>query len=444
MTPGRCRDQENPHPHRGAVAPWTGMRARLATRCRVRVRDQVPHQWNKRILPISPVQERVVPMRCIRLLVLFIFVSLALPAAGVTITERPDTIANGQPIFVTIRDLPGNSSFSLLVQADCAVEPNSEFRFQMSQFVMPFALKQSSITATLSGTSTNRLEVMKESTIVTVSGQSRDGQFSTTKHYDITPGTYDYFRLSGTSLPTARSITAQLQVTGTTQGPKDSEISFVVEGLPAGTITIAALVDGTQALYKNIPLGGADSYGTTADGGMPGTTTPAPAPEQWNTFTSADGMVSVTVSHAGPVGFLKVPPSEVTQGMQAISGPYTLVPQDTSFLPPGRIEFRIPAGAPTDGLVVASLERETWTSLSSTIGNTTVTAPVTISGTYALLGPVPVLATTTTTAITPIATTVEETPPTPSPAATTRAGIGGATLILAICAGCAVAIRNRQ
>ncbi len=441
MTTGRCRDQKDSYPHLGAVAPWTGMRAGLVTGSRVRVRDTPRNNVTRAFSPSLPFQQRVIPMRSVRFFVLFILVCLALPAAAVTITERPDTIANGQPIFVTIRDLPGNSSFSLLVQADCAVEPNTEFRFQMSQFVMPFALKKSSITATLSGTSTNRLEVMKESTIVTVSGQSRDGQFSTTKHYDITPGTYDYFRLSGTSLPTARSITAQLQVTGTTQGPKDSEISFVVEGLTAGTITIAALVDGTQVLYKSIPIGVSES--SSAGKGVPVATT-APPPEQWNTFTSADGLVSVTVSHAGPIGFLKVPPVDVTWGMQAISGPYTLVPQDTSFLPPGRIEFRIPAGAPRDGLVVASLDRETWTILSSTIGNTSVTAPVTISGTYALLGPVPVLATTTTTAITPIATTVEETPPTPTPADTTKAGIGGATLILAICAGCAVAMRKIQ
>jgi len=377
-------------------------------------------------------------MKSALFLTLFILVSFFLPAAAATITGRPDTIENGQPMFVTIRDLPDNSSFSLLVQADCAVQPNSEFRFQMSQFVMPLTLKQSSITATLAGTSTNRLEVMKESTIVTVSGQSRDGQFSTTKHYDITPGTYDYFRLSGTSLPTARSITAQLQVTGTTQGKRDSEISFVVEGLTAGTITIAAFVDGTQALYKKVPIGVPES---SPEGiGVPAA---SPLPEQWHTFTSADGMVSVTVSQAEPIGFVKVPARKTPQGMQILSGPYSLVPLDTSFLPPGRIEFRIPAGAAGGELVIASLDRETWTSLPSTTGNTSVAAPVAISGTYALLGPLPA-APVTTTAVTPIATTVEETLPTPAPAATTRAGIGGATLILAICAGCAVVIRKKQ
>jgi len=385
-------------------------------------------------------------MRFICVFVLFILVSLVLPAAAVTITERPDAIVNGQPIFVTVRDLPGNSSFSLLVQADCAVQPNSEFRFQMSQFVMPFALKKSSITATLSGTSTNRLEVMKESTIVTVSGQSRDGQFSTTKYYDITPGTYDYFRLSGTSLPTARSITAQLQVTGTTQGSKNSEISFVVEGLTAGTITIAALVDGTQALYKNIPIGGPEP--SPAGSSVPAASTAAPPPEQWRTFTSADGMVSITVSRAEPVGFLMVPAEDPARGTRVLSGPYTLVPQDTYFSPPGRIEFRIPVGTPAEGLVIASHDRGNWTSLPSTIGNTTVTAPVTISGTFALLGPLPanttIVSTVTTTPATP-ATTIPKTTETPPATPTARAGIEPARLLLlAVGAGCAVAMRKRE
>jgi len=47
------------------------------------------------------------------------------------------------------------------VEATYSVSPNTEFQFQMSQFQMPFSLKTSSITATLEGTSQNRLEVKK-------------------------------------------------------------------------------------------------------------------------------------------------------------------------------------------------------------------------------------------------------------------------------------------
>jgi len=380
-------------------------------------------------------------MKSVPFIILLVFL-LASTAAAVTITERPDTIANGQLMYITIRDLPDNATFSLLVEAACEVQPDSEFGFQMSQFVMPFALQHSSITATLSGTSQNRLEVMKESTIVTVSGTSTDGHFSTTKTYDITAGTYDYFRLSGTSLPTSRSITAQLQVTGTKRGPEDSEISFVVEGLTAGTVTTAVLVDNHQVLYKIVPVGGSEpvSPGIGSSSGGPSIT--APAPEQWNTFTSADGQASITVSQAGTVGFLKVPAANVTPGMKVLSGPYSLVPQDTSYLPPGKIQFLIPAAILSEGLAVASFSNGIWTLLPSQVDTTGVSATVAASGTYALFGPA-ATSTPQTTAVTTTQTTVPETTLTPAPAPTTRTNLASFTIILAIGLGCAAVISRK-
>lgn len=367
---------------------------------------------------------------------------LALPAVAVTITERPDTIGNGQPIYITIRNLPEDSTFSLLVESTSAVQPDSEFVFQMSQFVMPFALKKSSVTATLSGTSQNKLEVMKESTIVTVSGKSVDGHFSTTKTYDITQGTYDYFRLSGTSLPSSTSITAQIQVTGTKQGPDDSEISFVVEGLTTGFITTAVLVDGHQVMYKTIPVGGTPGPGgsSTSYSG-PSTSATAPPPEQWNTFTSADGLASVTVSQAGTVGFLKVPAEHVTQEMRVIAGPYSLVPQNATYLPPAKLQFQILEGTHLGGLAIASLSGETWTLLPSKIQNDTMSATITSSGTYALFGPVVTPATTLTTVTTMTTLPITTAPTTPP---TTKTSLSPVTLVLALGIGCIVLLVKKR
>lgn len=363
-------------------------------------------------------------------------VSLALPAAAVTITGRPEVIANGQPMYITIRGLPNQSSFSLYVEADSPVQPDSEFRFQMSQFTMPFALKESSITATLSGTSQNRLEVMKGSTIVSVSGKSTDGAYTVTKTYDITPGTYDYFRLSGTSRDTSREITAKLQLTGTKQGPADSEISFVVEGLTSGTtITLAAMVDGNQVLYRTVPVGGPSP--ATGSPAAPAAT--PPTPEEWTTFSSADGAVSVTVSSAGQIAFLKTPAMNITTGMQVVSGPYSLLPADRVFLPPGRIQFKIPDRASPDGLAIASWTGERWAILNSTVGDGAVSAPLTAAGTYALFGPVLQKTVAATTLHTPPPVTME-----PSQSPTTRAQIGPLTLVLAVGAGCVLAMRRRR
>lgn len=373
--------------------------------------------------------------------ILFLLIFIV-PSTAVTITERPDTVANGQPMYITIRDLPKDSHFSLLVEAACQVQPDSEFQFQMSQFVMPFSLSESSITATLSGTSTNRMEVMKESTIVTVSGKSTDGHFTTTKHYDITSGTYDYFRLSGTSLPTSNRITAQIQVAGTTQGPDDSEISFVVDGLTTGTITTAVLVDGSQVLYKTVPVGGA-GYPSSGSGstGISDAAT-SPPPEQWHTFTSADGLASITVSQVESVGFLKVPASNVIPGMMVLSGPYSLVPQDSPFQPPATLQFQIPEGTDLSGLAIVSFTGQTWTPLPSRIQNSTMSAAIESSGTYALFAPAgpPASAPPATTAVTktPITTATPTAPP------TTKAGIASFTLILALGIGCLAMLPEKR
>jgi len=102
-----------------------------------------------------------------RVLVVLLFLSLLIiPAVSVTITARPETIANGYPITITVTDLPDGAQFSLLVEAKYSVSPNTEFQFQMSQFKMPFSLKTSSITATLEGTSQNRLEVKKRTLLL--------------------------------------------------------------------------------------------------------------------------------------------------------------------------------------------------------------------------------------------------------------------------------------
>lgn len=380
----------------------------------------------------------------------FILLALALviapAAAAVTITGRPDSVANGQPMYITIGGLPDGATFSLLVESVSAVQPGSEFLFQMSQFTMPFSLTHSSVTANLSGTMQNKLEVMKESTIVTVSGTSTGGHFSTTKTYDITAGTYDYFRLSGTSLPTASSISSQVQVTGTKNGPENSEISFVVEGLTTGTVTTAVLVDGRQAYYKTVPVGAPTPAqpGTGVSGTGPAAT--APPPEEWRTYTSADGLAGITVAQPGSVGFLKVPAENVTPGMAAVSGPYALVPQHTTYLPPGKLQFQVPAGASPRGLAIAYFSGGAWTLLPSQAGNTTVSATVTSSGTYALFAPAatPSATATTTAVATTVTTMPAATTAATAPPPTTRAGIAAFTALIASGLGCALALAGRR
>ncbi|MCQ8894417.1 MAG: hypothetical protein NQU46_07295 [Methanolinea sp.] len=365
------------------------------------------------------------------LLALLISSFLVLPATPVLITAHPETIANGQPVYVRIRDLPDGAHFSLLVEASYGVSPNSEFWFQMSHFGMPFSLTQGSMTATLTGTSQNRLEVKKEDTIVSISGKSIEGRFTTTKSYDITAGTYDYFRLSGITDPTARSIFTQFQVTGVKKGPSDSEITFVVDGLPSGSVTIAALVNGSQVMYRTIPVGTGDA--------APASSSPA-APVS---STSPDGLVRVTVPAGSPVSIVKVAAPGIPAGMQVVAGPYALVPGDVVFRPEGQIAFTHPGGMPGDGATVAFFSNGTWTLLPSVTTPGDVTAPLAGGGIYALLAPVPTSPTTLLslppTLLTPAPGTATTPLATPSP----RAGLPPLVILSAIAAGMVALVMKR-
>lgn len=371
-------------------------------------------------------------MHGMRILGVVLFLSLLIiPVASVTITGRPETVSNGHPLFVTITSLPDGAQFSLLVEATYDVAPNTEFQFQMSQFEMPFSLKQGSITATLEGTSQNSLEVKKEDTIIRISGKSTDGRYTTTKSYDITTGTYDYFRLSGTTLPSARSITTRFQVTGVKQGPVDSEIGFVVNGLPSGTITLAALVDGAPVLYKTIPVG---------SGEMPRSpeqtrNTEPSVSQETVSFSSVDEAVKVSVPSGLQISIVKVPSSGVPEGMEVISGPYAIVPYEAIFSPPGEILFFPGITKAGNNTTVAFFSGDTWTLLPSVIAGNSVTAPLGKGGMYALVRPIGIDQTQNTATETTMPTRVTTVPATQTTTAafpTQKAGLSPAAALTAI------------
>ena len=358
------------------------------------------------------------------LIFLLLITALALPASAVVITQQPDAIANGQPMTISIRDLPDNATFSLLVEASFPVQPNSDFHFQMSQFVMPFTLTQSSVTATLAGTSQNRLEVMKGDTIVAVSGSSVDGQYTTTKQYTITTGTYDYFRLSGTSLPDGKSISAQFQVTGVKTGPDNSELTFIVEGVPDGIMKIAALVNNKQVLEKTVIVGSGGSAPavsptqTGSQGVQPAVTQAA---GQQKTFTSADGKVSVLATGLEYVGLMKTSAGPAPSGMTVVSGPYTMVPQNITFVEPATLVFSVPAGVPENEVILLEYQDGAWTDTTFSVADNKVTASINRPGTFALFAPVhPV---TTSTEAIPERTKIPTTTVTTTQPIPTKAGL---------------------
>lgn len=374
----------------------------------------------------------------IRYAIPLILILVALPASAVTITERPDSIANGHPIFITITGLSDGSRFDLLIDSSFEMQRNSGFSVQMSQFSMPFALNDGTVTATLDGTSENRLEVMKGDTIVAVSGRSVDGHYTTTKEYDITRGTYDYFRLSGVSLPTAREVQAKLQVSGVKEGADDSEITFVVEGMPEGTITIIALVDGVQTLYKTVTVGG-QTAGSSSPGstGPTATVTPTPtATQAWKDFASADGKARVRAFGADFVGLVAVSPQDVPAGMRVVAGPYSVMPTDLVFEPAATLAFTVPVGIPVADLQVYSYSGGSWSPMPAEMVSGELQIFIPAAGVYALLAPVPPETTVMETS-TPATTASPTTAP-------TKAGMEMLTVVLGAAVSLGLAAGRRR
>jgi hypothetical protein len=376
----------------------------------------------------------------IRYIIPLVLLILVVPGTAVSITERPDTIANGYPIYITITDLPDDSRFDLFIDSSFEIQPNSEFAIQMSQFAMPFDLDDGTIAASLDGTSTNRLEVRKGDTIVAFSGKSVDGHYSTTKGYDINRGTYDYFRLSGVSLPTTNEVQAKLQVSGIKQGPDDSEITFIVEGMPGGTITLVALVDGSQALYKTVTLSGTTSSDGSGGPAATATATPTPTVTQgWKDFTSADGKARVRAFGIEFVGLVAVSPQDVPEGMRVVAGPYSVMPVDLAFDPAADLSIGVPAGIAIEDLGVYEYSGGKWVSMPVELADGELHVSISAPGIYALLGPVPpaTTVTETETATAAPATTV------PTTTAPSKIGMEMLTIIASAAASLCIAARRR-
>jgi len=74
-------------------------------------------------------------------------------AVGVTI--YPQQVTPGQPVTITIKALPDNTTVSIGLRANISVTPGSEFTFLTNRFSLPFTLEGGQILATMEGTDYN-------------------------------------------------------------------------------------------------------------------------------------------------------------------------------------------------------------------------------------------------------------------------------------------------
>lgn len=240
-----------------------------------------------------------------RLHLLFSIILVAIVVQGVhalSVTVAPDHIERGDQVTVSIVELPDNRTFSMHIEGTFAATPGGTFLFETRNLVLPFALDDGSLSATLQNTDTNVLIVKKGDTEVKKVGLSQNGVFSTTDSGSIPAGTYDTISLGGTAGTDATRIIASMTIQGRKSGPADSEITFIVDGVADGEVTITVSVDGGTALSRTIQVGspltatptqtyhssgggsgGTQVYATTA----PATVTTTPTSPQTSPATSA-------------------------------------------------------------------------------------------------------------------------------------------------------------
>ncbi len=195
-----------------------------------------------------------------------------------SVSISPDQVMQGDQVTITIGDLSDACAFSIRIDGTFAAAQGNPFSFGVRDFLLPFTLNDGSISATLWNTETNMMTIRKGDTEVRRVGLSQDGVFSTATTGTIPGGTYDLISLGGEAAPGATNIVASLSIEGSKSGPDDSAITFFVEGVTDGNVTIAVLVDGETELFRTLPIGNPITITPTPTTPAPTPTTPTPTP----------------------------------------------------------------------------------------------------------------------------------------------------------------------
>ena len=97
-----------------------------------------------------------------------------------------------------------------------------------------------------------------------------NNQYTKSFSTNVSPGVYDYFRLSGTAGSPGSTILTDLTLTGTKFGPDGGEITFNAGGAESGEVEITVVINHVTELKRTIFI---EKAATTASPGTNGTVT---------------------------------------------------------------------------------------------------------------------------------------------------------------------------
>ena len=250
---------------------------------------------------------------------------------ALSVTVTPDHVVKGDLVTISIDDLPDNTTFLMQIEGTFAAVPGGSFSFETRNLVLPFSLNEGSLSATLRNTETNVLIVRRGDTEVKKVGLSSNGIFTATESGSIPKGTYDTISLGGTAAADARSIVAGMTLQGRKSGPSDSEITFIVEGVTDGRVTVSVGVGGETASVHTIQVGnpvtGTPTHPPSGGGGGGGGSTGSSAPAT-AAATIATTAATTTATTTIPSSPAATSPSEgmTTAATMTVTG--TSTPQE--------------------------------------------------------------------------------------------------------------------
>jgi len=351
--------------------------------------------------------------RCAFAIMVFLIgiLMLSSPVLAVSITQSPDQISRGERLTLSIRDLKNEDTFTLLIEGRFAVPSGSSFLFATDNFQMPISLTKGEMIAYTENTQETMLQVKKGDTTVGVGRKTGpDGIFSYSEKRDVGSGTYEKMRLTGTVLPGKTSVLTRLQLLGSKSGPDNSDISFTVDGIDEGSIILTVLVNDKQELFKQVTL----RPPVTATQPVPDQyiilpassrtpTVATPLPEGPQTFSSVDGLASVTATGISYAGLLKIPPKDVPPDWILISSVYSIAPDSLVFSPAATLSFAIPVPPNPDtsyAYFIGMYNNGAWAMVPSTATATAIEAQIERADDFALMAYTPESTIPATSAVT--------------------------------------------
>lgn len=393
-------------------------------------------------------------------------------AAALDISITPDHIESGDTVTINVAGLANGSTFALRMESAIGLEGQDEFSFEATNVNIPFSLNSPVVQVQAKPVTTAGLRAQSGGTAKSIEAIANNGVVNLRQGLDdIKGGSVDLLRVYGDAVAGSETVDLSLELAGTKMGPDSSQITFDLAGIDQGTARIIILVNGNEAVNKNIIIGevptatptqtptasptATTETGSSGSTGAPSSGVPTTTPEASGSISAAslDGVAGITVARDAITGIspeslaiIQTNPMGVPTDWQILAGTYVVSPAAARFSPAATFSLRLNGEAATPFL--AAYESGTWTIVPSRIEGNAIVAEITAPGQFALMTFAGEAAATTGVTASPTVTPASgETTPvagTPTQKAGPDAWFLGMLSLAAIAGGALLVARKRQ